>query len=238
MRLLFLFAMTPLLSPAQNASAVGGKVLDDEGRGIGAAIIRALPIGSATRVADTTATADGSYSFSGIGAGRYGLCVSPRVANLVDECVWGTPNFGPLSASPATFEWSPSARTLSDEVVVGPGNNSAVVKNLAVRRGVLLRIRISDTNGLIASGEAGLAVTVFPPNGMGITMTRQLVRAGTYEFEATVPMNQPFTVAVQGSDGNLVDGRTVVAVRRGWSQLLTMGPPDRNGRTILLEIRR
>ena len=116
--------------------------------------------------------ADGSFSIGGIPAGQYYLCALATRNGQLNSCEWGT--------EPAP-------------VTVVPGRESTGIA-LNLRSGVLLRIRVSDNAGRIASDEDFRA---------GI-----LTSAGHFKeasFEGAAGRQRVYTVAVpHGTSGILM----------------------------------
>jgi hypothetical protein len=146
-------------------------------------------VASSTRVPQTVAVSStGAFEATGLPRGQYQLCaVAPD--GYLDNCAW----FGPV------------------DVILAPGSANTV-KNIVLRRGAVVRIRLDDPQSLLPAvetpaGERRAKIGVMADGALRPAVLRSRDSTGQ-NLIITVPFDKPLRlwvspsqVAVRGPDG-------------------------------------
>ncbi len=142
---------------------------------------------------------DGTFALANVPAAQYEICVDAPQLSVLDPCRWGG----------------------STKFTVTAAGTTTV--NLTVQRGYQLKVRVNDTNGLLASAAAGPAAgaSASAAASPSLQMAVKTIQ-GTYEnlrlqsADATgrnnylvVPYNMPLVLVATGSSVALSDSNNV-----------------------------
>lgn len=123
--------------------------------------------------ASATTDAAGRHAAQGLPPGKYVVCAGAPDQPILDPCKWSTPP--PLEIT----------------------GNAATSLDFAVQRGVFLRVRVNDPQGLLPASEptpmspAHLIVGVFFGTGASLAAQRADVDAGGQDYRMAIPTGAP-----------------------------------------------
>ena len=122
---------------SQSTGGIGGKLVDDSGTIVALSTVTASlqgtsGSGSFPPTYTVKTSTDGTFTFSGLGAGTYRLCAQKPSASLLDPCLWRS---------------QPTMVSVSAGAQAGP-------VSLSIQRGVLINVQVNDPQGLIAAKGA------------------------------------------------------------------------------------
>lgn len=180
------WAQTPATSKIQ------GKLTDDKGKAAGSVTLTATRIPDRTEGGPITSTAtvsnsDGTYSFTGLQAGKYRLCPQSAGSDIINPC-----------------QWSPTTGSL---LTLAAGQT--LTEHLVVQRGVRVKIEVDDTTGALADAEktpgGGLIAGVFGDRGLFHPAAEAGKDSKGRTLMLIVPPDIPVRLAVQGNKVQLDD---------------------------------
>lgn len=189
---------------AQSTSGTGsieGSVTDVDGRALAGAEVyyqravktvnigrRPVPApGEAVAMGTVTADAGGDFLVPGLPAGNYGLCASVPSSPYLDPCIWQQGVEAAVSAGGAT------------------------IRTLVLTKGVYLKVRVNDPEGLLPRTVDGiwtprkLLVGVTYANGAYQGAENTGADAAGRDYQMTIPAGLPFSLRVFSLDVALAD---------------------------------
>jgi carboxypeptidase family protein len=192
------------------AGNLAGIATGSDGKPIPGALVSAIGTSTVpwTNVHTTTGV-DGTFSFQGLSAGSYRLCVQVPSGGYLNPCDWSP-------AAPALH------LTASESVSAFP---------LTVEKGSILKIRINDPNDLLGSAPASILMGVHTPTGLFVSTLRRAHDAAGSDYEVTIPFDTQVKLTLQANqvklaaaDGTVVSGGSPVPVQSS-SQAVVSAPP-------------
>lgn len=203
-----LLLCSSVLSALQLTASVEGKVQTEDGKPVPNALVVVMPSSPAADAAkfsvhSAMTAEDGNYKVEGPGLGSYVVCVQPADEELLSSC-----------------RWTVGARQLT---LAAAGKTQGV--DLALARGVVLRFRVDDPEGVLPRAAKPEAAGIFLPGvwtKQGLFEPAQLRSDDEQgiDFILTVPRGEdllPYVDArnarILGTDGSLHKASSLAKIR-------------------------
>ena len=193
-------------SPPANTGQIQGRVVDSSGAPVSAASVTAYRVGpTPAPKAASTAAANGSFSISGLGSGRFGLCVTENSGTFIDPCEWSD---------------------LQTTVAVTDGQTSSGV-TVSLRKASTVNVQLNDPAQVTAraAGESAppqVLVGVFDLKGI-FHPARESKQAGaTTSYVISIPVDLPVKLTVYSPKVKLQTAQQAPVAAQGWSQTIVI----------------
>lgn len=173
---------------AQAAGAISGIVADSDGQplaGIFVTVTKLIMPQDGSQLSSGVITdASGVYSFKGLTADTYQLCVSADSRRgFVNSCEWNL---------------QPPTVTLAE-------NEQAPPTNLVVERGMRLELEVVDSKDIIATpgssnGKKRLELGVWGTHGLFLPARLEQAKGGSKHYVVVVPSSAQFQIHAKGEN--------------------------------------